>query len=511
MTKRYLPGTLNPLYENRSPYDLDTAEFNNPYYVRQLIKSFMGRNLEQNLFAGQGGETFNAIILGPDKFTFNNKDTGYATPVSALTKNEEHTWYHFRIPELHACLTDPCSPRVLKDKTKAFNAIKDHPSAPFVGGGAEKKVPALDPGTVVEIKFERGPTVGMAIQPTITRVLSRAFGLVNVPAECEKILDAFAKANGYSTNAIHSRSGPAKNQTPDVIEGAPIVNKLDETVGRSNRPLKPANVKHIVVHYTAGTTLKGAEATLAKDGTAYHYIIGRNGAINQYESLDQIAYASGGGREGMLDSANSVSISVAFVNLGYWREGLGLTKQEALNKGWLNCTGAGPARKTAIPWQPYTPAQINAFEKLATNIRKDPSSSTPRFPNMGKVGRVGSDTVPTVVGHEQVDGGKSDPGPAFWALYGSGAGTGGANPPTYHTKCDVPMGPDDGTGALMTDYSLEGSICEGKEPAPGPPMDDCSEHDGYSYYTIDSIKGWLAGDTDEPSTQNKCPAGCYKD
>jgi len=504
MTKRYLPGTLNPLYENRSPYDLDTAEFNNPYYVRQLIKSFMGRNLEQNLFAGQGGETFNAIILGPDKFTFNNKDTGYATPVSALTKNEEHTWYHFRIPELHACLTDPCSPRVLKDKTKAFNAIKDHPSAPFVGGGSEKKIPALDPGTVVEVKFERGPTVGMAIQPTITRVLSRAFGLVNVPAECEKILDAFAKANGYSTNAIHSRSEPAKNQTPDTPAGVTVVNKLGETVGRSNQPLKPASVTRIAVHYTAGWDLKGAELALAKDGTAYHYIISKNGTINQYERLDQVAYASGGGDK-VPKGENQRSISVAFVNVGYWRKELGFTEQEALNKGWINCNGNAVARKTKIPWEPYTDAQINALEKLIIKLASVPApdGKAVKFPNLG-TGTTG--TPGLIIGHDQIESGKDDPGPAFWhAWKGRTAGS-------KNVKCDVPLiGPDEVEGEDVLDWSASGAHCGGKEPEPGPhsdPQDACPDDD-YRFYTADEISKWT-GPGGLPSTMRKCSAGCYK-
>ena len=45
MTKRFLPGTLNPLYENDSDFDIDLNEFNNPYYVNELQKKILSIRL----------------------------------------------------------------------------------------------------------------------------------------------------------------------------------------------------------------------------------------------------------------------------------------------------------------------------------------------------------------------------------------------------------------------------------------------------------------------------------
>ena len=100
--KKLLPGTLNPLYEGGSKYDIDIEELNNPYYVQELEKKILESELEQDLLAGV--KRPKAIILGPSKFSFNNSDTDYATPVHAGTKPTKgnfHTWYHFRIPEIH--------------------------------------------------------------------------------------------------------------------------------------------------------------------------------------------------------------------------------------------------------------------------------------------------------------------------------------------------------------------------------------------------------------------------
>ena len=41
MTKRFLPGTLNPLYEGQSKFDIDIEELNNPYYVKELEKKIL--------------------------------------------------------------------------------------------------------------------------------------------------------------------------------------------------------------------------------------------------------------------------------------------------------------------------------------------------------------------------------------------------------------------------------------------------------------------------------------
>ena len=198
MTKRFLPGTLNPLYEGQSKFDIDIEELNNPYYVKELEKKILESELEQDLLAGITRPK--AIILGSAKFSFNNPDTDYAVPVHAgtkPTKDNFHTWYHFRIPEIHSHLPDPCDPRLLKDKKAAKAAMYDHPIAPYIRPDLNVEPTQMMPGTIVEINYDRGPDVGMGLFPKIVKEIGRAYGMFNIPTECQSMLNSFAESVGY--------------------------------------------------------------------------------------------------------------------------------------------------------------------------------------------------------------------------------------------------------------------------------------------------------------------------
>tara|TARA_Y100001937_G_scaffold18642_1_gene25666 strand:- start:19759 stop:21042 length:1284 start_codon:yes stop_codon:yes gene_type:complete len=198
MTKRFLPGTLNPLYENDSDFDIDLNEFNNPYYVNELQKKILESQLEQDLFAGMSSPK--AIILGPAKFSYQNVDTDYAIPVHGTSNiRKVYTWYYFRIPEIHSHLTDPCNPRLLQtNRNAAYKAIYDHPIAPYISSDPNIEPPQILPGSVVEIKYDRGPNAGLGLFPKITRVMGISYGILNSP-ECESALNGFAQALEYGT------------------------------------------------------------------------------------------------------------------------------------------------------------------------------------------------------------------------------------------------------------------------------------------------------------------------
>ena len=209
MTKRFLPGTLNPLYEGSSPFDINIEELNNPYYVKELEKKILESELEQDLFAGI--KSPKAIILGPAKFSFDNPATDYAVPVHAgtkPTKDNMRIWYHFRIPEIHSHLEDPCSPRLLRPENKkaAFAAIYAHPIAPFIRPDLNVESTQMMPGTIVEIQYDRGPNVGMGLFPKIVKEIGRAYGMFNVDAGCKAMIDSFANVVGYDT--VGSGGGP---------------------------------------------------------------------------------------------------------------------------------------------------------------------------------------------------------------------------------------------------------------------------------------------------------------
>lgn len=204
MTRRFLPGTLNPLYEGDSPFDIDISELNNPYYIKELEKKILESELEQDLLAGI--KSPKAIILAPAKISFDNTATDYALPVHAgtkPTKNNMRIWYHFRIPEIHSHLQDPCDPRLLKDKKAAMAAIYDHPIAPYIPPDLNVAPTQMMPGTIVEISYDRGPDVSMGLFPKIVKELGPSYGLFNVDAECKTALDSFANAIGYETLGVN--------------------------------------------------------------------------------------------------------------------------------------------------------------------------------------------------------------------------------------------------------------------------------------------------------------------
>ena len=221
MTKRFLPGTLNPLYEGESPYDVDIEELNNPYYARELEKKILEKELEQDLFVGLTSPK--AVILGPAKFSFQNPGTDYAVPVNGTTAPKMYTWYYFRIPEIHSHLQDPCNPRLLANKSDVYKAMNDHPIAPFIPPDANVTIPQIAPGTVVEISYDRGPDVGMALFPKIVKVISPAHGLLNIDASCQSMLDAFSQAQGISTVG-----GTAGGSTISKCTGTPSIRTAPE-------------------------------------------------------------------------------------------------------------------------------------------------------------------------------------------------------------------------------------------------------------------------------------------
>ena len=201
--KKILPGTLNPLYECNSPIDIDVEELNNPYYAQEMEKKLLETELEQDLFSGM--KLMKAIILGPAKFSFDNTATDYAMPVHAGTKptnGNMRVWYHFRIPELHAHLPDPCDPRLLKDKAGAQAAMYDHPIAPYIRPDLNVHPTQMLPGTIVEVQFDRGPSADLQLFPKIVKELGPSYGMFNVDAECQSMLNAYAESVGYETLGV---------------------------------------------------------------------------------------------------------------------------------------------------------------------------------------------------------------------------------------------------------------------------------------------------------------------
>src|SRR5687767_14113752 len=74
----------------------------------------------------------------------------------------------------------------------------------------------------------------------------------------------------------------------------------------------------VVIHYTAGTTLRGAVSTLchAASKASAHLVIDRDGSIVQLVALDTIAWHAGASRHLSRSGLNQFSIGIELVNAG---------------------------------------------------------------------------------------------------------------------------------------------------------------------------------------------------
>jgi N-acetylmuramoyl-L-alanine amidase len=75
---------------------------------------------------------------------------------------------------------------------------------------------------------------------------------------------------------------------------------------------------YMVIHFTAATTLDGAEATFANPAAkvSAHLVIDRDGSILQMVPFNRVAWHAGISRWRGLEGLNSHSIGVELVNAG---------------------------------------------------------------------------------------------------------------------------------------------------------------------------------------------------
>lgn len=156
----------------------------------------------------------------------------------------------------------------------------------------------------------------------------------------------------------------------------------------------------VVVHYTAGTTLAGAIATLCSQAAkaSAHFVVDRDGSVVQLVELDTIAWHAGKSRHLNRTGLNEFSIGIEIVNAGKlkrnaagefltWAGGR-IEPQQAIELVHRN-------ESAAAWWHAYTETQIESVFELTRKL---------------------TDGLPIrhILGHEEIaPGRKSDPGPAF--------------------------------------------------------------------------------------------------
>lgn len=159
----------------------------------------------------------------------------------------------------------------------------------------------------------------------------------------------------------------------------------------------------IVLHFTAGGSLQSTLRVLGGDVTqikaSAHVVIDRDGSTAQLLPFDMKAWHAGRSQltlpdGNVLANLNAHSIGIELVNVG---------RVEAVEGGWRPLWGAGglisdPSRIAILPdgstWEAYSPEQIDVTVDILQRL-------------------VATYGIEAIVGHQDIDPRKSDPGPAF--------------------------------------------------------------------------------------------------
>ncbi len=183
---------------------------------------------------------------------------------------------------------------------------------------------------------------------------------------------------------IRTYSTPREVMTDDYFE-----NSLGYLERRGlNYHERSREPDRIVMHYTVTRDVDTTFEVLRRAGFSYHYVIDKDGTIYQFVDENNVAYHAGCGdppRDDCEPGYNTRSIGISLVGCGYDHAGC------EVNECYV-----GDDTKC---WAPYPEEQLEATKELIDDIAE-------RQPNI----RASRDYV---VGHDEIDQRKSDPGPAF--------------------------------------------------------------------------------------------------
>lgn len=159
-----------------------------------------------------------------------------------------------------------------------------------------------------------------------------------------------------------------------------------------NRALNPL---YLIVHYTAGTrpsqTINWFINPAAK--ASAHLLIDRYGVVVQFVPLNLVAWHAGASRYGNLRNLNYYSIGVELDNAGRLSKVGG--KWQRLDRTFSDDEVLLTRRLlTTYAWERYPDVQINALVEVVQALRST-------YGHMD------------ILGHNEVNSAKLDPGPAF--------------------------------------------------------------------------------------------------
>ncbi len=183
----------------------------------------------------------------------------------------------------------------------------------------------------------------------------------------------------------------------DYIEGSVGGTKGAMGFGSSNRSV--GDITKIVIHYTAGCNISGAEAALQEAGLSYHFMIDKSGGVYQYVDIKDVAYHAGSEfQESYGYYCNQESIGISLVG------------------GHDNCPGFPKEQIAALQGLLYRLCNhYNIEKKYPTKLQDGFEWDMPD--GMGadyyrkKYSKISE--FNGIVGHQTVNPGKPDPGPKF--------------------------------------------------------------------------------------------------
>ena len=173
--------------------------------------------------------------------------------------------------------------------------------------------------------------------------------------------------------------------------------KTDKTSGQFPNEDLPDTV---VIHYTGGTTLAGAESTLIDPNVkaSAHLLVDYNGDIVQLVPFKYIAWHAGTSKFNGRNGLNKFSIGIEIVNPGYLIE----QADGRLKTEYSHVIDPANAEKRMHKnqsaerfWHNYTPEQIESVEKICFALKSNYK-------------------IKYIVGHDEIaPRRKQDPGPCF--------------------------------------------------------------------------------------------------
>lgn len=167
---------------------------------------------------------------------------------------------------------------------------------------------------------------------------------------------------------------------------------------------KGAEVKVIVLHYTAGRANAAGLANFFKEGSrqaSAHFGVGRPGEVFQMVDLDKSAWHAGKSTFLGESPVGNMSVGIEICNVGY------AYQDKILPQNRYAGRHRNPASR-APSWEKYTAQQVASVQKLIIELKE-------AYPSIEYV--TGHEDIRNTITVKGLAGSKLDPGPAFpWAI-----------------------------------------------------------------------------------------------